>query len=63
VTEYELTAIFYQVVDVANASLADFLTITTAMLVVCYLAAAKHARLLRHALVFLSYASQTDAKE
>lgn len=40
-SEYELAALFYQVVDVANASLANFLTITSAMLVVCYLAAAK----------------------
>lgn len=40
-TEYELAALFYQVVDVANASLANFLTITSAMLVVCYLAADK----------------------
>lgn len=40
-TEYELASLFYQVVDVANASLANFLTITSAMLIVCYLAAAK----------------------
>lgn len=40
-TEYEFAALFYQVVDVANASLANFLTITSAMLVVCYLAADK----------------------
>ena len=40
-SEYELASLFYQVVDVANASLANFLTITSAMLVVCYLAADK----------------------
>ena len=40
-SEYELAALFYQVIDVAIASLANFLAITSAMLVVCYLAGAE----------------------
>ena len=40
-TEYELAALFYQIVDVANATMANFLAVTFAMMVVCYLAAHK----------------------
>jgi hypothetical protein len=40
-TEYELAALFYQVVDVANATMANFLAVTFGMMVVCYLAAHK----------------------
>lgn len=38
-TEYELASLFYQVVDVANATMANFLAVTFGMMVVSYLAA------------------------
>ena len=38
-TEYELASLFLQIVDFANATMANFLAITFGMMVVCYLAA------------------------
>lgn len=40
-TEYELASLFLQTVDVANASMANFLAVTFGMMVVCYMAAHK----------------------
>ncbi len=40
-TDYETVSLFYQVIAVANASLANYLTVVSAMLVASYLVADK----------------------